>query len=304
MALLNRPSIHDNLYDSKGRLQGGLSALEDLAQVIQLNGTSDGEDKSGGETTDDGSGGSEDEMSDIEPALELPISGMGGGGRVGSHGDTPSIGSSDMSDSPGSSDDDEDVGRMEEISMGDEPAASTGAGGAEKGKAGGLKVDTDLGARAAGEPVNDATLTASPTVMTTNETKVDNGTGEESNNPKEANAETDQDVNMGAVPSEHDENALTPQASRTPKTPNSRRSSRKTTMQDSLSESAPDLSQTPGSKLKRLFLDLEILPTLLVRLVAPLPRHFRADYGHTGVCPHIGPVLRVQVEQLSAQRGV
>ncbi|KAF9447599.1 SIT4 phosphatase-associated protein [Macrolepiota fuliginosa MF-IS2] len=241
MALLNRPSIHDNLYDSKGRLQGGLSALEDLAQVIQLNGTSDGgDDKSGGsgggETTDEDDGGSD--MSDIEPAMELPISNMSRAtGEEGegseSHGDTPSIGSSDMSDSPGSTSEDEDEddeGRMEEIAMHDEP--------------GGLKVDTSVNAQGA--------LTTSPTMTSTENT----GTG--------TNTDADMDVHM-ATP-DHDENALTPQASRTPRTPNSRRSSRKTTMQDSalsVSASAPDLSQTPGSKLKRLFLDLEILPTLL-----------------------------------------
>ena len=42
MALLNRPSEYDHLYDSEGRLQGGLSALEELAQVIAIgNGSGD-----------------------------------------------------------------------------------------------------------------------------------------------------------------------------------------------------------------------------------------------------------------------
>ena len=36
MSLLNRPAEFEHLYDSEGRLQGGLSALEELAQVIAI----------------------------------------------------------------------------------------------------------------------------------------------------------------------------------------------------------------------------------------------------------------------------
>lgn len=282
MALLNRPSIHDNLYDSKGRLQGGLSALEDLAQVIQLNGTSENgdDDKNGGDTTDDGGGnggGSSDGgMSDIEPAHELPVSNMSvtssmGGSGVGGGGgdaDTPSIGSSDMTDSPGSSDEDdddevdeEDVGKMEEIAMHDDgPMVTDG-----KGRKEGLKVDTSLvmvnPKPGAGAGEEDTTLTSSPVAMITEKDTSNEG------GVHEGQKNADEDVPM--LP-EFDENPLTPQASRTPKTPNSR-SSRKTTMQDSSLLIPPDLSNTPGSKLKRWFLDLEILPTLLVRLsLSPL----------------------------------
>lgn len=90
----------DNLYDSEGRLQGGLSALETLGQVISSNNGNN----QGPETTEE----SNDEM---EPALELPIS--------HAHHDSSSLDSDDdMSDSEaGTSDND----AMEEIVMYDEP---------------------------------------------------------------------------------------------------------------------------------------------------------------------------------------
>lgn len=62
MSLLNRPPALDNLYDSEGRLQGGLSALEDLARVIAI-----------GAGTDEQSL-IEDEADEMEPAQELPVS--------------------------------------------------------------------------------------------------------------------------------------------------------------------------------------------------------------------------------------
>lgn len=102
MALLNRSAEYDHLYDSEGGLQGGLSALEELAQVIANGG--------GNERDQDGM---DDENDEIEHSHDFPISGT-------SH-DTGSLMDSDedMSgdDEPGSSDDD----AMEEISMYDEP---------------------------------------------------------------------------------------------------------------------------------------------------------------------------------------
>ncbi|KAG5635440.1 hypothetical protein H0H81_011247 [Sphagnurus paluster] len=97
MSLLNRAPEANRMYDSEGRLQGGLSALEELAQVITLN-SSDSHD-----TMDE-------DQDEIAPALELPVS---------IPHDTISIDSDDdMSDDPGSSDDD----AMEEIVMYDEPS--------------------------------------------------------------------------------------------------------------------------------------------------------------------------------------
>ncbi|KAF7298318.1 hypothetical protein MKEN_01356300 [Mycena kentingensis (nom. inval.)] len=61
MALLNRPPEFNRLYDSEGRLQGGLGALEDLARVIALNnGDEQDRDAKMGSTHDDMMG-SEDE---------------------------------------------------------------------------------------------------------------------------------------------------------------------------------------------------------------------------------------------------
>jgi len=92
----------DHLYDSEGRLQGGLAALEELGQVISINNGEDRDHEAIDET-----------MDEMEPALELPISHP--------HHDSSSFGSDDdMSDSEaGSSDDD----AMEEIVMYDEPHA-------------------------------------------------------------------------------------------------------------------------------------------------------------------------------------
>jgi len=102
MSLLNRSPEFSHLYDSEGRLQGGLSALEELARVIAI-GTGN---ESVNETMDVGA-------DEIQPAQELPVSHPSR--------DSPSLLDSDedMSDEdePGSSDDE----AMEEITMYDEP---------------------------------------------------------------------------------------------------------------------------------------------------------------------------------------
>lgn len=93
MSLLNRPAEFNHLYDSEGRLQGGLSSLEELAQVIAIGAGNDHDD-------DD----IDDENDDMEPAHEFPVS--------AAH--TASLDSDDdMSDEAVSSDDD----AMEEIAM-------------------------------------------------------------------------------------------------------------------------------------------------------------------------------------------
>ncbi|KAJ7080423.1 SIT4 phosphatase-associated protein-domain-containing protein [Mycena belliarum] len=91
MALLNRPPEFNHLYDAEGRLQGGLSALEELARVIALN---TGEDRDR-----DAPMRSQDE---IAPSRELPVTNS-------MHSDASLLDSDeDMSsdDEPGSSDDD------------------------------------------------------------------------------------------------------------------------------------------------------------------------------------------------------
>ena len=112
MSLLNRPANYSQMYDSEGRLQGGLGGLEELAHVIALNGS----------YRNDGNGVDEDvmgidERDEIEPALDFPI--RGAGGTIGDEMlglDDDDEGMTD-SDEPGSSDDEV----MEEIVMYDEP---------------------------------------------------------------------------------------------------------------------------------------------------------------------------------------
>lgn len=98
MSLLNRCSEHDHLYDSDGRLQGGLAALETLARVIALGSSDEREREPSDEPRDE-----------VEPALELPVTNPS---RASSLLDSDD----DMSEDPGSSDDD----AMEEIVMDDE----------------------------------------------------------------------------------------------------------------------------------------------------------------------------------------
>ena len=64
MSLLNRSSDYDYLYDSEGRLQGGLSALEELAQVITM-----------GSGDEDNRDNMDEVVDEIEPALEFPVHG-------------------------------------------------------------------------------------------------------------------------------------------------------------------------------------------------------------------------------------
>ncbi|KAG6836788.1 hypothetical protein H0H93_003209 [Arthromyces matolae] len=92
MSLLNRPAEMARLYDSQGRLNGGLGGLEDLAQILSANNSIDRLD---------------DSNDDLEPSL--PIS---------SAHDSMTLDSDEsMSDEPGSSDDE----AMEEIAMYDDP---------------------------------------------------------------------------------------------------------------------------------------------------------------------------------------
>lgn len=95
MSIVNRSSEFDRLYDNMGRLQGGLSVLEELAQVISIG--------NGGERDADAMDDREDS---IEPAKELPVS--TGRPMLSLDSDEDMI-----VEEPGSSDDE----AMEEISM-------------------------------------------------------------------------------------------------------------------------------------------------------------------------------------------
>jgi hypothetical protein len=95
MAILSRSSEFDHLYDSMGRLQGGLSALEELAKVISI-----------GNGADRDADAMDDQDDPIEPVHELPVS---TGRPILSHDSDEDM----IVEEPGSSDDE----AMEEISM-------------------------------------------------------------------------------------------------------------------------------------------------------------------------------------------
>lgn len=102
MSILNRSSEFDHLYDNMGRLQGGLSSLEELAKVISI-----------GNGTNRDADAMDDQEDIIEPAKELPVS----TGRPGLLLDSDE----DMIvEEPGSSDDE----AMEEISMSPVPMSA------------------------------------------------------------------------------------------------------------------------------------------------------------------------------------
>jgi serine/threonine-protein phosphatase 6 regulatory subunit 3 len=199
MALLNRSAEFNRLYDSDGRLQGGLSALEELACVIAV-----------------GSGGDEreqdnmDEAADeIEPALQLPVT-------TGSR-DSPSLLDSDeeMSDGdePGSSDDE----TMEEILMTEEPASS-------EQQQPTVVVPSSPNAIRLSSPISSA-----PHPVLSNR-------------------------RSGSLNSDSDGSTVGQRSQ------NSRRNSRRTfTLEKSVDEPMPI-----GERLKRRFLDLNLLSTILV----------------------------------------
>ncbi|KAJ3814114.1 SIT4 phosphatase-associated protein-domain-containing protein [Lentinula aff. lateritia] len=107
MALLNRPPRYSHLYDAEGRLQGGLGGLEELARVISLG----NEDEDGDVHRFDGN---DDMNTEIEPALELPIS------SASSTSNASSLLDSDEDEDMSTSSEDDSMD-MEEIAMYDEP---------------------------------------------------------------------------------------------------------------------------------------------------------------------------------------
>lgn len=102
MSILNRSSEYDHLYDNMGRLQGGLSVLEELAQVISIG-------NSGNRDAD----AMDDREDSVEPAKELPVS--TGRPMLSLDSDEDMI-----VEEPGSSDDE----AMEEISMSPPPVST------------------------------------------------------------------------------------------------------------------------------------------------------------------------------------
>ncbi|KAF9532767.1 SIT4 phosphatase-associated protein-domain-containing protein [Crepidotus variabilis] len=108
MSLLNRSASYAYMYDSEGRLQGGLAGLEELAQVIAQN--------SG---TDTNTEPMDEEDEEPAPARDFPVRNpnevTSSPSTIDSDDDM-----SDSEDEPGSSDDE----AMEEIAMYDDPQLS------------------------------------------------------------------------------------------------------------------------------------------------------------------------------------
>jgi serine/threonine-protein phosphatase 6 regulatory subunit 3 len=203
MSILNRSPEFNHLYDSEGRLQGGLHALEELAQVIAI-GSGDKQDR---DTMDE-------DNDETEPALELPVSNASQ--------NSPSLIDSDedMSsddDDPGSSDDD----AMEEIAMYDDPSPS--------------------GNRSASpSPQPPMIVPSSPNAASLPA-------------PSEIAAQ-------GAAQRSSSFQSSDSDSLRTKTSSHSRRSSkRRNTIEGSLESLV-----SPGEKLKRRFLDVNVLATLLV----------------------------------------
>jgi serine/threonine-protein phosphatase 6 regulatory subunit 3 len=137
MSLLNRPSEYDYLYDSEGRLQGGLSALEELAQVISMG--------SGDEEKRDPM---DEESDEIEPALEFPIHGA------------PQD-SSSLLDSDEDMSDDEGPGSFE-----DDPMEDVSASGELKSSDGNSKSRSGFSPLHTRSPADTLPLSTSPVAAT------------------------------------------------------------------------------------------------------------------------------------------
>lgn len=217
MSILNRPPQYDHLYDSEGRLQGGLSALEELAAVIAMgSGDANGDDA-----------GDEDE-DEIESAQDFPVS-SGVTRRV-----TPSMDSDeDMSDGePGSSDDE----AMEEIAMEEEGVGPAGRVGPSK-----AAVEANVGrspSPSPSPPDPSPSPGASPIAMPT---------------PLRSNGSFTGTISPVRSVME----------SPRPRSNASRRSSRRN-MYDSTTSLARAGFVSVGERLKRKFLEANVLSTLLV----------------------------------------
>ena len=203
MSILNRSPEYNHLYDSDGRLQGGLHALEELARVIAIG---------SGEKRDHDT--MDEDNDETEPALELPVSNASR--------NSPSFIDSDedMSsddDDPGSSDDD----AMEEIAMYDDPSPS------------GNPTASPL-------PQPPVAVPSSPNLASLT-------------SPTEIAAQGATQRSTSFQSSDSD-------SLRTKTSSHSRRSSkRRNTVEGSL-----EIMVSPGERLKRCFLDVNVLSTLLV----------------------------------------
>jgi len=219
MSILNRSPEFDHLYDSMGGLQGGLSALEELAKVISI-----------GNGADRDPDAMDDQEDSTEPAKELPVSTGRPAFLLDSDEDM-------IGEEPGSSDDE----TMEEISMSPLPSSAS------------LPPESSSPVQNAihTPPQSASPVSASPTHPTGQKRKSTDSFGSTHRS-------------MGK---------------------SSRQNSRKTL------SSSTRMSLPLGEKLKKRFLELNILSTLLVSQV--LGYLMLEDLP----IPLVGSVFRVPVEQ-------
>lgn len=236
MTLLNRPREFDNLYDSSGRLQGGLSALEQLAQVIAIG--------AGGEPDEDDM---DEDGGAAEPAHDFPVH--------NAQNDSSSLLDSDedMSgdDEPGSSDDD----AMEEITMYEEPRSN---------------VNKDSLLTASPLLRSSPLLSSSPSPSSSSSPKLHPSSSPNllpSSNLVHSPGTSPIDSHAISLPRQHSWNSGsdTDTMSR-PRSSNSRRSLRRQSTIESTS-GRPVL----GERLKQRFLEANIVSTLLVGYLLHLP---------------------------------
>jgi serine/threonine-protein phosphatase 6 regulatory subunit 3 len=282
MALLNRPPEFSHLYDAEGRLQGGLSALEELARVIALN--------SGEERDRDAPMRSQDE---IAPARELPVTNS-------VHSDASLLDSDeDMSsdDEPGSSDDDSVT--MEELGMDEDPAATSFPISAPPPQTQPHSTPPPL-LRATSEPPPSPPLQEPPHLVPSS--------------PNAGSLPSPTEIALSLKSLEPSPEASASGSTTSLRSHSSKRNSRRIAH----ASPAPDAPLPVGELLKRRFVELNIASTLLVRPSSPAPFPsppsksfpslvlcfkglFLTDVrSYVGGLFNAGPVLRVPVEQLPA----
>jgi len=226
MTILNRSSEFDHLYDNMGRLQGGLSALEELAKVISI-----------GNTAERDADAMDDREDSIEPAKELPVS--TGRPMLSLDSDEDMI-----VEEPGSSDDE----AMEEISMSPLPVTATLP--PEPASPTQNTVRTP--------PQSTSPVPGSPTYTTSQKRKSTDSFG------------------SGSIY----------------RSKSSRQNSRKTL------SSSTRMSLPLGERLKKRFLELNVLSTLLVSNIL-----HRLMFESLST-PLVGFIFRVSMEQFPPQRGL
>ena len=277
MSLLNRPATYSHMYDSEGRLQGGLAGLEELAQVIALNSTNERSNESMDESNDE-----------TAPALEFPV-------RNPSE-DSPSLDSDDdmsdddSEDEPGSSDDE----AMEEIAMYDDahlspiPFASPQSIPPSTFDVSGLASSPEsIGASPSSPASVDSVDGSSNTSLCAGASKLSSNTTT---------------TTTGGLSPDSEGTGMTSRRPGSRSTHGSRRSSRST--RRTTLETPVETLLPVGEQLKRRWLDENVLGTMIVCWIYFFVDSISPDFFRLSFLKKKkkGIVLRLSMEQLFAQR--